>query len=37
MPYKKGVFSVFLKLFSEKEKNPKLVYPGLRYVHKKCT
>ena len=37
MSYKKrGVLSVFEKSYEEKTKeNPLLVYPGLRYTHKK--
>ena len=37
MSYKKrGVLSVFDKSYEEKKKNnPILVYPGLRYTHKK--
>ena len=33
---KRGVLRVFEKSYDEKgNKNPKLVYPGLRYTHKK--
>ena len=37
MPYKKrGVLSIFEKCYQEKwKKKPILVYPGLRYTHKK--
>ena len=36
MPYKKENFLAFLKKLSRRKgKNPILVYPGLRYAHKK--